>query len=89
MSPPARICAREVPVVVPVVVDRGGGSGGEGVVVMPRHLRLAFARGRCQWWCRWWWMAVVVAVGEGVEVVMPCGWAGEDAGVGGCRPRRV
>jgi hypothetical protein len=39
MSPPARGCAREVEVevvCVPVVV----------VVVVPRHLRLAFARGR-------------------------------------------
>jgi hypothetical protein len=46
MVPVVVDCAREVPVVVPVVVDRGGGSGGEGVVVMPRHLQLAFVRGR-------------------------------------------
>jgi hypothetical protein len=48
-SPPARVCAREV-----VEMEAVGTVVGPVVVVVgPRHLWLAFARGR--WWrCRWW-----------------------------------
>jgi hypothetical protein len=42
-SPPARVCAREVVVMVMMVEVEGPG---------PRHLRLVFARGR-------WWAEVV------------------------------
>jgi hypothetical protein len=38
-SPPSRVCAREVTVVVAVMKEAAE-------VVGPRHLRLAFARGR-------------------------------------------
>jgi hypothetical protein len=52
-SPPARVCAREEEVVV-VAWCRWWWYGAGGV---PRHLRLAFARGR--WW--WWWWGRVTS----------------------------